>query len=90
MIINNPAIPLDSIVVVIGANGFIALETCEKLLQAGYRVRGTVRDVQRHHDWMHALFDKKWPGKFEVERVADFEEDDAFDRAFEGECHPIV
>jgi uncharacterized protein YbjT (DUF2867 family) len=84
MIIPSPAIPFDSVVVVIGANGFIGTETCQKLLEAGYRVRGTVRDVQYHRAWMHALFDHKWPGKFELVRVMDFEAEGAFDEAFQG------
>jgi uncharacterized protein YbjT (DUF2867 family) len=84
MHISNPAIPLDSIVVVVGANGYMAVETCEKLLQVGYRVRGTVRDVERHQAWMHTLFDKEWPGRFELVQVADFEADGAFDAAFKG------
>ncbi|KAH7308568.1 putative aldehyde reductase 2 [Stachybotrys elegans] len=78
------AIPANSVVVVIGANGFMAVETCEKLLQAGYRVRGTVRDVERHSAWMHALFDEKWPGMFDLVQVTDFEADQAFDEAFKG------
>ncbi|KAJ5116671.1 hypothetical protein N7456_001019 [Penicillium angulare] len=82
MLIKDRAIPIDSVVVVIGANGFIGLETCEKLLQAGYKVRGTVRDVDRHFVWMHDLFDEKWPGKFELVPVANFEEEGAFDEAF--------
>ncbi|KAJ5659169.1 hypothetical protein N7507_005620 [Penicillium longicatenatum] len=57
MFIQGRAIPLDSVVVVIGANGFIGLETCEKLLVAGYRV-----DVVKDSVWMHNLFDEKWPG----------------------------
>ncbi|RFU77341.1 aldehyde reductase ii [Trichoderma arundinaceum] len=84
MKIENPAIPFNSIVVIIGANGYIGTETCEKFLQAGYRVRGTVRDVEKHQAWMHNLFDDKYPGKFELVRVVDFEADDGFDKAFEG------
>jgi NAD(P)-dependent dehydrogenase (short-subunit alcohol dehydrogenase family) len=82
--ISNPAIPLGSTVVVIGANGYIALETCVKLLEAGFRVRGTVRDVQRHRTWMHELFDTTWPSIFELVQVSDFEAEKAFDVAFQG------
>jgi uncharacterized protein YbjT (DUF2867 family) len=82
--ITDRAIPEDSIVVVVGANGYIAVETCEKLLQAGYHVRGTVRDASKHRPWMHKLFDDKWPGKFELVQMQDFEEDGAFDEAFQG------
>ncbi|KAK3652913.1 hypothetical protein LTR56_004861 [Elasticomyces elasticus] len=81
MKISHPAIPFGSTVVVIGANGYIALETCQKLLDAGYRVRGTVRDVGRDHDWMHALFGT---AMFELVQVPDFEADAAFDAAFQG------
>ncbi|KAK3627915.1 hypothetical protein LTR56_018905 [Elasticomyces elasticus] len=81
MKISHPAIPFGSTVVVIGANGYIALETCQKLLDAGYRVRGTVRNVARDRDWMHALFDT---AMFELVQVPDFEADTAFDAAFQG------
>jgi NAD(P)-dependent dehydrogenase (short-subunit alcohol dehydrogenase family) len=84
MKITNPAIPFDSVVVVIGANGYMGLETCEKLLQAGYRVRGTVRNVEKNR-WMIELFDKTWPGKFELTKVEDFAVEGAFDVAFKGQ-----
>lgn len=84
MHITDRAVPLDSIIVVVGANGFIGADTCEKVLQAGLRCRGTVRDAERDRAWMHALFDKQWPGKFELVQVADFEAEGAFDQAFEG------
>lgn len=85
MKIEDRAIPIDSVVVVVGANGFIGLETSEKPLQAGYRVRGTVRYVGQHSAWMHNIFDEKWPGKFELVAVVSFEENGAFDEAFKGE-----
>lgn len=45
MPIQDPAIPFGSTIVVVGANGYMALEVCDKVLMAGFRVRGTVRDV---------------------------------------------
>ncbi|OPB45768.1 hypothetical protein A0O28_0093350 [Trichoderma guizhouense] len=84
MKIQNPAVPFGSTVVIIGANGYIGAETCDKFLEAGYRVRGTVRNVEQHRAWMHGLFDKKYPGKFELVQVVDFEADGAFDEAFKG------
>ncbi|KAF5686537.1 aldehyde reductase II [Fusarium circinatum] len=84
MRISNSAIPIGSIVVVVGANGYMAVETCEKLLQAGFSVRGTVRDVEKSQQWMHNLFDTKWPHMFELVHVPDFEAEGAFDEAFKG------
>ncbi|KAL6789700.1 hypothetical protein J3E68DRAFT_443518 [Trichoderma sp. SZMC 28012] len=84
MKIQNPAVPFDSTVVIIGANGYIGAETCDKFLEAGYRVRGTVRNVEQHRAWMHGIFDKKYPGKFELVQVVDFEADGAFDEALKG------
>lgn len=86
MHIKDPAIPFGSVVVVIGANGYMGVETCEKLLQVGFKVRGTVRDVEKNREWMHALFDDTWPGKFELVSVPDFEAEGAFDKAFEGKA----
>ncbi|KAI0863529.1 putative aldehyde reductase 2 [Xylaria cubensis] len=83
MKISNPAIPLGSVVVVIGANGYIGVEVCQKLLEMGYHVRGTVRDLERCN-WMHQLFDRDWPEQFELVQVQNFEADGAFDHAFEG------
>ncbi|KAF5548295.1 aldehyde reductase II [Fusarium mexicanum] len=84
MHISNSAIPIGSIVVVVGANGYMAIETCEKLLQAGFSIRGTVRDVEKNQQWMHNLFDTKWPHMFELVHVPDFEVEGAFDEAFKG------
>ncbi|KAF4955761.1 hypothetical protein FGADI_4332 [Fusarium gaditjirri] len=84
MHISDPAIPFGSTVVVIGANGYMGVETCEKLLQAGFFVRGTVRDVEKNQQWMHKLFDNKWPNMFELVQVSDFEAEGAFDEALKG------
>ncbi|EHK47113.1 hypothetical protein TRIATDRAFT_306833 [Trichoderma atroviride IMI 206040] len=84
MKIQNPAVPFGSTVVIIGANGYIGAETCDKFLEAGYRVRGTVRNVEEHRAWMYELFDKKYAGKFELMQVVDFEAEGAFDEAFKG------
>ena len=89
MHISDRAIPVGSTVVVVGANGYMAVETCEKLLEAGYQVRGAVRDVDRHRAWMHRLFDKQWSGKFELVQVPDFEATGAFDEAFKGICTAV-
>lgn len=84
MKITNPAIPFNSVVVVVGSNGYMGVESCYQVLEAGFRCRGTVRDIKKNA-WMQDLFDKKWPGKFELARVEDFTADGAFDEAFRGE-----
>ncbi|KAM0323769.1 hypothetical protein ACHAPQ_008572 [Fusarium lateritium] len=84
MYIADPAIPFGSIVVGIEANGYMGVETCEKFLQAGFYVRGTVRAVEKHNLWMHRLFDKGCPAAFELVAVPDFGVEGAFDQAFRG------
>jgi dihydroflavonol-4-reductase len=50
--VNEPAAP---VVLVTGANGFVALHTMSRLLELGYRVRGTVRSSERERDVQDAL-----------------------------------
>ncbi|KAJ5519845.1 aldehyde reductase [Penicillium fimorum] len=60
---NNYAIPPGSLVLVTGANGYIASHTIEILLEKGYKVRGTVRGPK---PWLNSYFDKKYgQGRFE-------------------------
>ncbi|RKK70503.1 hypothetical protein BFJ69_g11765 [Fusarium oxysporum] len=84
MRICHPAILFGSTVVVIGTNGYMGIETCEKLLQAGFFVRGTVRDVEENRQCMYNLIDIKWPNMFELVHMSDFEAEGAFDEAFKG------
>lgn len=83
MKITNPSIPFGSDIVVIGANGFMGVETCYQVLEAGFRVRGTVRDIEKN-SWMYDIFNKIWPGKFSLVKVEDFTADGSFDEAFKG------
>ncbi|KAK3670124.1 hypothetical protein LTR78_009971 [Recurvomyces mirabilis] len=79
-----------STVLVTGANGYIAGHVCDQLLQAGYKVRGTVRSHEKGK-WMYELFDKKYgSGQFEAVEVPDMVADGAFDSAVKGVsgiCH---
>ncbi|KAK5109945.1 hypothetical protein LTR62_006434 [Meristemomyces frigidus] len=79
-----------SIVLVSGANGYIASHVCDQLLQAGYKVRGTVRS-QDKADWLYERFDKKYgKGSFEAAMVPDMVAEGAFDKAVKGVsgiCH---
>jgi nucleoside-diphosphate-sugar epimerase len=80
----NLAISLGSLVLVTGANGFIASHVVDQLLTAGYRVRGTVRSLTRSA-WLEAFFTKKYgSGKFELVEVPDMASPNAFDEAVNG------
>ncbi|KAI1345408.1 hypothetical protein F5Y01DRAFT_300629 [Xylaria sp. FL0043] len=80
----NPAIPLDSIILVTGANGLVGSWVADKFLEAGYRVRGTVRSVPRC-SWMEPFFaDRYGPGRFELIEVPDFGAPTAWDNAVSG------
>jgi len=69
---------------VTGANGYIASHTADQLLQAGYKVRGTVRDTHKA-SWLNALLEKRHgPGRFETVVVSDMSQDGAFDEAVKG------
>lgn len=46
-----PAISEGDLILVTGANGYVASVTIQTFLARGYRVRGTVRDVSKHQ-WM--------------------------------------
>lgn len=78
------AIPVGSLVVVTGANGFIASHVVDQLLQLGYRVRGTVRSVKRG-GWTTEYFNTKYgPNSFELVEVAEMGDPGAFDNAVKG------
>lgn len=54
---------------VTGANGFVASHVADQLLSAGYRVRGTTRDVERNQ-WLQDHFDNIYgANKFELFEV---------------------
>jgi nucleoside-diphosphate-sugar epimerase len=82
--LSNPTIPLDSLILVTGANGLIASWAVENLLQAGYRVRGTVRSISRS-SWMVPFFEKRHgQGRFELVEVSDFGAPGAWDAPVKG------
>jgi nucleoside-diphosphate-sugar epimerase len=78
------AIAPGSLIVVTGANGFIASHVVDQLLQAGYRVRGTVRSTKRG-GWTVDYFNGKYgAGKFELIEVPEMGDPGAFDEAVKG------
>lgn len=87
--VQNPAIPQGSWVLVTGISGFIASHLADKLLEAGYKVRGTTRDVKKS-SWLTDLFDEKYgKGNFELFPVDDMAAEGAFDEAVKGKLFHV-
>ncbi|KAF8863136.1 NAD(P)-binding protein [Acephala macrosclerotiorum] len=79
-----PAIPKDSLVLVTGVNGYIGSHIADQLLEAGYRVRGATRSLEKVKA-LSALWDQKYgPGKVEFIVVSDMSHAGAFDEAVKG------
>ncbi|KAF2727199.1 NAD(P)-binding protein [Polyplosphaeria fusca] len=74
-----PTVPAGGLVLITGANGYIGGVVIQKFLEAGYRVRGTVRDPSKNQ-WMLPLYGPK----FELVAVPDMYADGAFDAAVKG------
>lgn len=76
------AVPPGSLVLVTGINGHVASTTVLRLLQKGYKVRGTVRALQRAAYVQNELSGYK--DSFEVVEVPDILATGAFDAALKG------
>ncbi|KAE8447770.1 hypothetical protein EG329_010164 [Mollisiaceae sp. DMI_Dod_QoI] len=75
------AIPKGSLVLVTGVNGFIGSHVADQLLEAGYRVRGTTRNLEKVQG-LSALWEKKYgPNQIEFVVVQDMSTEGAFDDA---------
>ncbi|CAH0045240.1 unnamed protein product [Clonostachys solani] len=72
-------VPPGGLVLVTGANGYIASVTVKTLLEAGYSVRGTVRSISKHRP----LLDYFGP-KFSLVEVPEIAADNAFGKAVLG------
>ncbi|KAI0850801.1 NAD(P)-binding protein [Daldinia vernicosa] len=80
----NPTIPQGSTVLVTGANGLIASHAVDRLLEAGYNVRGTVRNPSKC-TWMVPLFASRHPSsQLEIVQVSDFGAPGAWNDAVKG------
>jgi len=83
-------IPQGSLVLVTGANGFIGSHVVDQLLQAGYKVRGTVR-TESKGTWVKEHFDAKYgAGKLELAVVPDMSAKSAYDDAVKGESRLVI
>jgi len=90
MAANASNLPKGSLVLVTGANGFVASHVVDRLLEDGFNVRGSVRSGEKGK-WLHEVFEAKFgKGRFETVVVPDMEPDGAFDAAVKGVagiCH---
>ncbi|KZF19798.1 putative NAD dependent epimerase/dehydratase [Xylona heveae TC161] len=79
------AIPEGSRVLVTGVNGFVASHVASQLLARGFKVRGTVRDLERTSWVINDTF-KTYAerGDFEVVEIQDFTADGVYDNAVKG------
>lgn len=83
------ALEKGSLVLVTGANGYIASHIVDQTLASGYRVRGTVRDMSKA-DWMVELFSQRYgKGSFEPVVVKDMSADGAFHETMKG-CAGVI
>ncbi|KAF2428314.1 aldehyde reductase [Tothia fuscella] len=75
----NPALPPGSLVLITGVNGFIGSHVADQTLRAGYKVRGTVRDVVKNK-WVQDLFGEAYgKGNFELVEIKDFTAEGVYD-----------
>lgn len=70
------------LVLVTGANGFIAARTVETFLLSGYHVRGTVRSLANSRPLLDTL--KYYGDRFQLVEVKDITAPGAFDEAIKG------
>lgn len=66
-----------------GANGYLGSHTVEQLLDLGYKVRGSVRSLDKIAN-LKARWDAKYPGRFEAVEIVDLAKKGAFDNVLDG------
>jgi len=82
-------IPLNSLVLVTGVNGFIGSHIANEILAAGYKVRGTSRSAEKGAAIKKIFQDKYGPLNFELAIVEEMRHEGAFDEATKG-CSGVV
>lgn len=81
-----PVVPSESLVLVTGVNGHIGSTLVVRLLESGFRVRGTVRSLIKG-DKLTRVLHSKFPdlsNKFELVEIPDFESTDGYNFALTG------
>ena len=75
----------DSLIFVTGVNGFLGSHIANQFLLAGYRVKGTVRNLKKNA-WLRELFHERYgQGRFEVVEVEDLSVVGSLDSYLHGE-----
>jgi len=83
-VLDNPALPKGSLVLVTGVTGFVGSGVADQFLHYGYKVRGTIRDAAKGV-WLQEAFDAKYgTGNFELVSVPDMVADGAYDEVVKG------
>ncbi|RDW57271.1 hypothetical protein BP5796_12721 [Coleophoma crateriformis] len=78
-------IPKGSWILITGVNGFVAAHLAKQLLQRGYKIRGTVRDLEKSSWLINDVFQSSADdGNFELVQVPDLGAEGAFDDAVKG------
>jgi nucleoside-diphosphate-sugar epimerase len=77
-------LPSGSIVLVTGINSYIGSHVADQLLEAGFNVRGTVRDIRKVGGLLNLWEDKFRKEKVELVIVKDFSAPGAFNVAVQG------
>jgi nucleoside-diphosphate-sugar epimerase len=72
------------IVLVTGISGFLGSHVADQFLEAGYKVRGTAREVSKVDAIKKAFISKYGEGRVEVVAVPDITVEGAFDEAVKG------
>ncbi|KEY74348.1 hypothetical protein S7711_10172 [Stachybotrys chartarum IBT 7711] len=80
-VIKDSVFPEGSLVLVISSNGFLSSNVVDQLLHYGFRVRGTVRDLEKNAHLLSLFSDKYGKGKFELVEVKDLLREDAYNEA---------
>lgn len=79
----------DEIVLVTGLNGFVGSHIANEFLNAGFKVRGTVRKISKAANFQHIFDQNHGSGRFSAVEVPDITVPGAFDEAVKG-VHAIA
>ena len=85
-----PALESGSTVLVTGVTGLIGGHVADKLIDDGYKVRGTTRSASKGK-WAEEYFSQKYgPEKFELVEVPDLTNENALKEVLDGMCRVSI